>query len=437
MAELTVNLHHVPQRPLIDLTSQAVWYYIHDHLRSLDDLENLSRTISDDILPIWMSKAGCPTHELAISTLALAAFSHTHQHPQAAIEASKSYNRLLRAAQQELLSLNEDNIDNCLIVNFFLSRYEDSVHLHLGLPIAISARSFSHHDGALAILKFWKTQLSQKQPASNVIKNIRRGMIRSALLRSIGLPEWIQDGSSFGICGLELGYDCNIVQVVRIRHELSSLLSTNEALYTAQELISKASELNRDAKQVDEALQVWASHFPISWRSQQHVLPVGNAWPTRNFYSAIVHSYSSFACAAVWSHYFATRMILNGMRLRALNICCEMSDDCSCEQHSECLSNFTDMANDFASSIPFCLERFKITNDCKSSTPVLTMNTNENIKPYLARLVAWPLTFASSFGYGDRKEILWFRSELAHIGRVVGVKVMQYANTKHWFDLNT
>ena len=379
--------------------------------------------------------------DLAVSSMALAVFSRTQHHPPAAREASIKYHRLLQIAQATVSSLNEGNIDACLLAIFFMGRYEDAIyrpsHLDLKPPVAMRIQSFLHHDGALAILKIWKDHLSHSQPATDVMKHTRRGMIKSALMRNLALPEWMLEGSSFGERGLELEYDSIVVRITNIRQRLSMLLkSTTRAQRTPRELVSTAEELNKETRDVDKALQDWTAHFPSSWRHQQNILPEPHPWPMRDFYFPIVYSYSSPAYAAVWCQYFATRMLINCIRLRVIKLSRPNPESSVHEQRLECLSRIETMANDLASSVPFCLQRYKVTSNPSSSFDQnsIILNANEEVKPYTAGLIIWPLTIASGLGDVYFKQRWWFKSELARLGRMVGIGVLECAETDQWLE---
>ena len=442
--ELTSNLAAVLQPPLVDLKTQAIVYYIHHHLQTLKDAPNISKGLSGDLLPLWMSRAECPILDLAVSSTALGVFSRTQRHLPAATEASRKYHQLLQITQATILSLHEGNIDAYLLAIFLMSRYEDSVHRpsHLDRKTLLTTTlpSFSHHDGALAILRFWKDHLSHSQPATDVIKHTRRGMIRSALLRHLALPEWMLQGGSFGEHGLELEYDDIIVRIASVRQRLSSLLKEQTSPQRiSYKLTSTAEDLNKEARDIDKALQDWRAHFPSTWCYQRHTLSNPYPWPMRDFYSPVVYSYSSPAYAAVWNQYYATRMLINNTRLKVLALSRSYPDDLSSEHGLECRSHIEIMANDLASSVPFCLQRFKVTDRRNSSShqSLITLSTDEDIKPYLASLTVWPLTIASSLGAVDVdiKQILWFRSELARLGRIVGAGVLECAETDQWLKL--
>ncbi|MCJ1435222.1 hypothetical protein MMC27_004594 [Xylographa pallens] len=440
--ELTGNINTIPQRLFIDLKTQAITYYLHYHLQPLEDVPNISKSVCDVFLPICMSRAECPILDLAVSSLALAVFSRTQQHPPAAMEASLMYHRLLQVAQSAFASLSEENIDTCLLAIFFMSRFESAVHrpgqLSLKTSLTTTLQSFSHHDGALAALGFWKDHLSQTYPATDVIKHTRRGMLRSALMRNIALPKWMREGKTFGEHGLELEYDRIVVRIVNARQRLCGLLNEKtDSQRTSPKLASMAEDLNEEVEDIDNALQDWTANFPSTWSYQRLTLSNPHPWPTRDFYSPIVYNYSSPTDAALWNQYYASRMLINSIRWRVLQLENPNSADIVHHQRLECLFHINTTANDLASSVPYCLERFKIADGPYSSShyTTVTPNANEDIKPYLAGLLIWPLTIASSVRDVDVQQRLWFRSELARLGRMVGTGVFECAETDHWLEL--
>jgi len=445
--ELTPSPNTIQFRPVSDLKSQAIMYYLHFHMQTLKDATDISKGVSDDFLSVWMSRVSrveSPVLDLAVSSMALAVFSRTQHHPLAAIEASTNYHRLLKTAQKTILSLNERNVDTCLFAIFFMSRYEDAVHRpnppNAKIPFSTRIRSFSHHDGALAVLKFWKERLSHSQPATDAIKHTRRSMISSALLRYLALPEWLLEGTSFGEHGLELEYDRIVLRLASVRQRLSVLLKEETTLRpTKYELSSTVFDLNKEARDIDEALKDWASHFPGAWCYERHMLPNPHAWPMRDFYSPMVHSYSSPAYAAVWAQYYATRMLAISTRLKILKLSQLDRDGSADEKHLECLSLMKTIADDLAANVPFYLRRFEVKTresaELSSSSPLITLNMSDDIKPYVARLLIWPLSIASFVAEVDAEQALWFKSELARLGKILGYGIFQSLDTDQGLEL--
>jgi hypothetical protein len=439
--EVITNLNATPQHPFVDLKTQALMYYSHYHLQTLKDATSISKGVTDDFLPIWMSRVEHPMVDLAVSSLALAVFSRTHQHPSAAIEASMKYNQLLRVTQKTIGSLNERNINAYLLAIFFMSRYEDAVHhpshFNLRTQFATRYQSFSHHDGALAIIRNWKDCLSHGRPATDIIKHTRRSMIKSALLRNFALPDWMIDGASFGEHGLELEYDWMIVKISSIRHGIFMLLKEKSNQQdTYPELTLIAEKLNKEAQNIDKALQAWSAHFPIDWCYQRNTLSDPHPAPARGCYSSIVYIYSSLASADVWNIYYATRILLNSTRLKILNFIRPDSYQLANER-LECHSHLRTMANDLAFSVPYSLQGLTVIDDPNPSSNKkrITLKTGDDTKPYLASMIAWPLTIASTLGNIDIQQSMWFRSELAHIGKILGIGVLESVETCPWLEL--
>jgi hypothetical protein len=424
-------------RPHFDLQTLALAYYLEYHLQRVADVPKITQGLPECVSSWKVSGRRCPMVDLALSSLALAIYSRIQQHLPAATEASSKYYRLLqvaqsRIAQLEIPTLNERNIDSCLLAVFLMGRYENATHRPDDLinwnGSHTSLQSWSHHDGAMAILKVWHDNLNHDS-ASFIIKQTRRELIKSSLLRNIPLPTWMLDGNHFGEHDLALDYDRVVVRIVSLHHEFASLQRKN-GLH-----MSEVEKMNSEARELDKALQDWATHIPSTCTYQRHIITKPDPWPRNHFYSLIVYSYPTPGNAAAWGHYFAVRMLINITRLRILELTRSNQYDGSIyeEQRQECIVQLEAMADNLAYSIPFSLGRFKVDNP---NLPIrqdsVTLNTNDDIKPYLACWAVWPLTIASSLDGISVNQQMWFRSELATLGRITGDGVLECAETDQW-----
>lgn len=371
--------------------------------------------------------------------MALVVYSRTKHHPPAATEASCKYQRLLRMvkesiARADFLTSDASNIDASLLAVFLMGRYESATQRPADLRTQesfTSLRSWSHHDGAMAILKIWNDSLSHNA-ATQIIKHTRRGLIKSSLLRSLPLPDWMLNGKHFGEANLELEIDRIAVGMINLRY-VSANLHRNNGLQNA-----KAEELNNEARSLDESMENWAAQIPETMSPQRHILTEPDAWPKRHFYSSMVCSYSEPEYAAVWSQYYAASMLINSTRLRILEVCHRNpAVDFDYErQRAECITRLRNMGDSIASALPCCLGRFKAVKPSLANNYVsIVPNPNEEIKPYLANLAAWPLTVASSVGGIDVKQQQWFRSELATLGKILGDGILESAESNQWLIL--
>lgn len=155
-------------------------------------------------------------------------------------------------------------------------------------------------------------------------------------------------------------------------------------------------------------------------------------WPRRHFYSPIVYSYPKPGFASAWCQCFAMRMVINSTRYKVLELCrmdpvVELTYE---QQQHECSIRLGTMADNLAYSIPFCLERAKV-HEHLTSQPSVILNTSKEIKPYLARLVIWPILIASTTEQVGAMQRQWFRQELASLRIVIGDSVFDCAGDSY------
>lgn len=389
--------------------------------------------------------------DFAVSSMALMTFARTQQIPAAAVEASGYYNQLLHTARVKIGSLRIEDVDACLLAIFFMSRYENVAYRPSPntspSEFASNMRSFSHDDGALAILKFWKTRLSREHPPTNVIKQVRRGALRSGLLRNLPLPSWILDGKEFGEQGIELDFDRIMVQISLLRLRVLALRKGNKrSPHGARDAAAEMEDLRAQGREIEQKMQAWTTTFPTSWRYERHSLSEPHSWPLRDFYSPIVYSYTNASFAGVWALYDAIRMLVNSTRLKILDLThppdllFHDDDDSVDQERFECAAKLRMSADDLASSVPFCLQRFRVVNNAgasgsnggsKSAVP----QNWEEVKPFMGTLMIWPLTIATCLTNLDVRQRAWFRSELARLGRITGTGVCESCDTGPWLEL--
>ncbi|KIW94536.1 uncharacterized protein Z519_04512 [Cladophialophora bantiana CBS 173.52] len=419
-----------------DLQTRAVIYYLNYHLRMPSDVQCLPGSVADSIVE-WVSGTTIPMIDLAISSMALAVFSRTQQHPVAAMEACARYDELLRHAQITMPTVVETNIDAALLAVFLMSRYEDSAYNAEESQSNVAFNSFTHHDGATSILKIWRHRHPRDmQPATDIVKHSRRGIIRSAILRYLAVPSWLEDGRLFGERGQDLEYDRILVRVANLRNQLMAVQQNNSHLETiGHELFQRAQKLNSEAAGLDKALQEWAIQIPSACHPRRHPVRTDASLPAGHLFSSVIYSYPGIGYAALWLNYSATRMLLNRAWLRILELIQPLSDESTWNQQMEqCRTRIMVTADDLSSSIPFVLERFKVTNAGEHQTATV-FGTNEEIRPYVASLAAWPLSVASGIGslHVERKQ--WFRTQLALIGRILGSGVLACVGAAGLLDL--
>ncbi|KAL8951177.1 MAG: hypothetical protein Q9222_002837 [Ikaeria aurantiellina] len=372
--------------------------------------------------------------------MALAVYARTQQRSSAAVEASTQYQRLLQITQEEImrtgvLKVEETFLDACLLVISLMNRYEGAVYSPDSTktkPLITSLQSWSHHDGAIAILRIWYEKLSHR-PATLTVKQTRRNLVKCSLLRNLRLPRWMVDGSRFGERGSELDYDRVISQTVDLHFECTTL---QQELHPA---IVEAERLIMQIQKLDTALQGWITQISKGESYQRHVLTLDGPWPKKLLFSPTVYEFPNPGHAALWSQFFATRLLLDGLRLKiSMSIRKGSATSSTYEQQRQAwIDRLNTTAEHLASSVPYCLERFQVKRkpSSPSSESRITFNMNEVINPCLANLVVWPLTIASSLRELDIRLQLWFRSQLSSLGKIVGEGILECAESDQWVIL--
>ena len=425
-------------RPLISLKTKALLYYLQSYLRPPKDVLDLSAGIGDFFLPVWRSRADCPILDLAVSSMSMALFARTQQDLSAGVEASVNYQDLLRIAQRTTPSRRQGNLEACMLATFCMSRYESVVYksdnINAKSQVTRNLNSFSHDDGSRAILKIWKDESEPNQPVSDVVKNVRRGIIRSLILRNMAVPDWMKRGDQFGERGIELEYDRLLVRVVNLRHRVAQIADGQEiASHELSDPRSLLKTLELDALEIDEALKSWTKVLPKAWRYTQRRLTEPYPWPVRDFFSSTVYTFLSPNHAGIWVLYFMLRMLINSALVKIFDVQNPPHQLSSERQRSTYVVRLEHLADDLACSIPFALQRVKVADDFNSTgKATVSVDTWREIKPSLATLVAFPLSVASRLGNLDMRYKSWFASELARVGRAVGIGLLEAAEHNAW-----
>ncbi|KAH0828213.1 hypothetical protein FOPE_00246 [Fonsecaea pedrosoi] len=423
-------------RPRFDLEARAVAYYLQDHLVVSDDVPDVVQSLCTYV-GVWKGSGVESTMvDLALSAASLAVFSRVKQHPQAGAEAAAKYSVLLQLLKERITDMelaswdNSHEIDACLLTMFLMGRYEAAMP-PTSSTVSESLQRYFHHEGGLAVLKAW-VQRPNPPRVTPIVKLGRRGLIRSSLLRTIPLPDWILEGERFGEQDREMVFDRVLVGAVNLHHETGFLLRRNDGLSPSAVLA-----LLGQARGYDESLRDWAKSLPPTWSYQRHTLTDPGPWPKRHFYSPTAYSFQTVGQASVWSQYFATRMLINSTRLKLLDIARRPSYLGSQYGQSEWLESsilLNSMADRLAFTIPFALGRLEMSQTSDGET-LVTVNLDKDMKPSLAALIVWQLTLAASMERVDPKQQRWFRSETAQLGRRIGNHVLESAEADGWLVL--
>jgi hypothetical protein len=373
--------------------------------------------------------------DLALTTVSLAVFARIQRHPAAASIASSKYHRLLQLAQLRISSLAEHYVDGSLLTVFLMGRYEALNLPQIRVdsqPSFESLHSWSHHDGAMAVLSMWYETPGRKA-ASLIIRNTRRDALRTCILRSRRIPDWLTDGEIFGETSEDAHCDYLVVRIANLYAE-TCLLQQDR-----QPQISRVLALNDEARDLDKALVGWPETLPPSWSYQQHQIPRQEQMPRSRFYSSTVYSYPNHGIGALWCQYFSTRIFLSSIRLRVLDLKYPTpSFSLMYElQRLKCTNLIKSMSAGLAASIPFCLDRFEVSSNSSSEEDwnSIIVKVDKEVDPSLATMVVWPLGLGASLPEVDPEYRQWFKAQLAYLGRVTGAGALECAANQEWATL--
>ncbi|KAK9243131.1 hypothetical protein V1506DRAFT_523957 [Lipomyces tetrasporus] len=398
----------VPMQPNFDLKTRAHAYYVQNHFQVFQDMPDVAATWTE-CLHEWKAEGkSSPVVDLAFSSLALSVFARFQKCRPAATEACKSYLRLLQHMQSRILHVNSanpdaDEIDAYLLAAHFMARYESFVQNHSNVADSEqSMKVWFHFDGAAAILKSWYDNRHRYNPTA-AIKQTRRKLLKSSLLREQPLPRWLADGGLFGEEDIALEFDRFIIQLIDIHH--------------------KYLKLKQD-------IQDWSTRLPNKWSYDKHILPETCNYSQDDFYSPTIFTCAKPGYTAVWNEYHVTRMLISHTRLRILDLAVPQPNFAYQSETLECLAQLNSSADSLASFIPSCLDRIRMRSHPTSTASVEI--SKEPFKPYLANLVVWPMSLASSLQKLEPAQQQWFRSGVFRISSASSECLLAYAMSDYW-----
>ncbi|KAJ4297471.1 hypothetical protein N0V90_005362 [Kalmusia sp. IMI 367209] len=424
----------VPLQPSLNLQTRAHAYYVQNHFTVFQDIPDMSTTWTE-CFHEW--KATGKTSEvvnIAFDAVALAVFGVKMKEKDAVTESSKAYVKLLKKMQSGILRINSgtldaDEIDAYLLTAYFMARYESFIQQNSDSAEPLSTmKLWFHFDGAGAILQAWNANRWKYTP-SVVIKQARRLLIRSSLLRE-RQPGWLEDGAAFGETDIALSYDRFVIQIMQLydRYQRAAQASVFDPLIVIPEIDALAAE----ARSLDAAFQNWSTHLPTKWFFRRHLRPETDTltYPNDISYSPEISSCAKLGYTAVWTEYFALRMLLTNTRLRIFDLDPTPTNSTFLESLT-LLAELTSSAETLASFIPFCLDDVRI-SPAPSTAVVMS---HEPFKPYLANLVVWPLALASSLHKLDPVLQRWFCRALRKIATGSSECLVAYALSDYWVML--
>lgn len=247
-------------------------------------------------------------------------------------------------------------------------------------------------------------------------------------MRGQDVPGFLKDGAKYGEEGPALQIDHFMVQVAALR---AASLAISSPISEASSM-AESDELTTTAEALETAMALWPT--TLSWDWQYTTSPVFDRpdpkmiEPFRLLEST--HRYQSHGHAAVWNRYRAIRLIVNSIRLRALRANSAMrSDEHRTLTEDSIRSTIRSVSHDLCASIPYFFNT-PAQKRQESSRYVLefgkwTYNSDSEIFPKFAVLLAWSLTVAVNVEAVPELQKQWLRGKLKIMAQSLGDSVLQ------------
>ncbi|KAK8125892.1 uncharacterized protein PG998_001651 [Apiospora kogelbergensis] len=443
----------VPATLQLSLQDEAVAFYLNHYMEPLPpDALGVTRSLDDYICQLSV-EFHSDLLGAAIRCMALETYSRVWgYHERASAEAVQHHRTLLSLARRSVWSLSAETMDEGLLGVFFLSRFDASTHTPAALMRKLSESRVHHYNGAMAMLKYWVDHLrggdgeveSHCRPASSIVKESRRGLLRFLLMHTLEVPGWMKDGEAFGEIGLEQIYDRVTVRTADLRHQVSRLIrEQTEGIFSSHEsglpsLDHRLSDLDKEARDLDRMLRHWVDQFQVSWTYQQHTLKPPDD-PDRTERAASpskIYTYSSMSYSMLWAKYAAVRLLVNDAHLKIISLRKQTLVVTDLIMESHCRLVVEQMTDIIVYSKAFFMGELQV-----SRTPMgeetVGRSTRSNVCQARCKYATWPLSVACSLETVDGFRRLWCKWELHRVGRLAGIKFFEeYQPSNHGFRLD-
>jgi hypothetical protein len=420
----------------IPLDIQALAYYAHVHVDVPHDVPEAMDGHLRYALADWSRSAPDSILSLAISAVAHATFGRAQRMHAALAVGSKMYSKALTKTNMALRDTNEVTHDAVLLAAMLLSYYENSV-TDKGSNLSgrdiedIGARSFAHHDGAMALLKLRRQRGWSVHTNLELDKLVRRQLMRTLVLRRMPLPPWLRDGAQYGETGYALELDRYMVIVAKLRHQVYvfSMDTTKCTIPVSEEKVAQLRDFSAEAQALDSALARWASGLPADLQYSSIAVHKDPGIESEDgSFNGTIHVYPTVGHAGLWNRYRVLRIAVNALILQTLSaVPVPLELDLNTLKDAVRTIIYR-LSEDLCESVPFTLDlvaveqvngqdRFSVT---KASTPL-----SGAIKASTAYFICWPLALVITIPEIPKGPRQYLRDRLLDVSEIVDDGVLE------------
>ncbi|KAI2778488.1 hypothetical protein F4815DRAFT_447204 [Daldinia loculata] len=413
---------------------KALQFWLNNYIFRDDEIPEFAREYNHYLIPYRDIAQNDSSLHLIISALSHAVFGRVMRLDKSIEEAEKLFARSIENVQSEILQLSQSNIDELLLTTMLMADYknvtdrccgrrnQDEVSL-LNLDVTGSRiwKNTCHYDGAADLLR--QRQQNKWTPNPFLDRAVRRRLIRVCILRGISVVEWLRDGVQFGEEGPVLILDSIMVRVAALRERSLCLFLPKSARFSSQ---PHPGDLAAEARSLDAALESWSAALPEDWKFTTW----SDSTPDSTF-DGLIHVYATYGHAAIWCRYYATRLVVNSIRNRALSVMAQCSFQMLsvAPERDLCLGKTASLGTDLCRSIPvFFTSVTTKGNPTAARGTVINDNivrVNQDIKPKLATLLAWPLILAINTDNIPESQKQWLKNKLKSVANTLGDAILE------------
>ncbi|KAI0108018.1 hypothetical protein F4814DRAFT_41511 [Daldinia grandis] len=376
--------------------------------------------------------------------LIVSAFSHAtlgrEMRSDESIErAEKLFSQSMDSMQNEIRQLSQSNIDKLLLTTMLTADYksvtdrswdrrnQDEVSL-LNLDVTGSRiwKNTCYYDRATDLLR--QRQQNGWTPNLLLDRAIRRRLIRMCILRGISVTESLRDGTQFGEEGPLLILDSIMVRAAALRERSLCLFLPKSARFSSQ---PRPSDLEAEAQTLDSALESWPTTLPKDWE-----FTTQSSSASEFTLDGVINAYATYGHAATWCRYYAVRLIVNSIRNRALSVMaqCSLQMVSVVPEQDICLGKMASLGIELCRSIPGFFTSVPTEGDHTAARETVindNVRVDQEIKPKLATLIAWPLILAINIENIPEFQRQWLKDKLKFVAGTLGDTILKTVTEKN------
>ncbi|KAH8654583.1 hypothetical protein BGZ60DRAFT_157056 [Tricladium varicosporioides] len=375
---------------------------------------------------------------LAVSAVSHATFGRSQKSSAVVAASNTKYAKALLRTNAALTDPVEALSDEVLLAVMLLSFYENSVmdkasnNLGRGLQV-MASRSFTHHDGAMAMLNFRRQQNYRSARNVGLDKLVRRQLIRSLLLRSQPLPPWLRNGAQFGESGVALNFDKCMVVGAKLRHQASKVLhdTTFSPISQAYDEVTKLHDLFAETKALDSLMAIWEKSLPMEDRYSVHKIQQSRVDETaqRIFDVENVHIYPTVGHAGMWNRYRTLRIAINDIMVKVLAKI-GGPEPTNVLFRGDCIKvRIEHLTEDLCASIPYMLglieTRYVPLGGDMAAFIKPPTSPKETASATIASLLCWPLAMTTMIPSIPQRHRKYLKARLLEVSEIVDDGVLE------------